>query len=406
MRILLYSINYAPELTGIGKYNGEMCAWLVAQGHQVRVVTAPPYYPQWRVQPGWSAWLYRREDIEGVGVRRCPLWVPRRPSGLKRIVHLLSFAISSLPMALLQGFWRPQVVLVTEPPLFCLPAAWLLSRLSRARLWLHVQDFEVDAACQLGLLKDGRMLRAVAGVESALMKRCECVSSISAAMLANLHAKGVCRERSLLLPNWIGAGQFADPALEHGDVRRRWGLSESDFVVLYAGNMGRKQGLGLLLQVAERLADVIAVRIWLCGDGAERSDLERQAEALDNVRFLPLQPEARFRELMGLVDVHVLPQQAGAADLVMPSKLLGMFASGRAVVAAADADTELQRVVQGRGLVVPPADAEAMAAALRRLYADRPLAARLGGAAQVYARQHWLRDSVLGTLERRMLALL
>lgn len=406
LRILLYSINYAPELTGIGKYNGEMCAWLVAQGHQVRVVTAPPYYPQWRVQGGWSAWRYRREVLDGVAVRRCPLWVPRRPSGFKRILHLFSFALSSLPMALLQGFWRPHIVLVTEPPLFCLPVAWLLARLSRARLWLHVQDFEVDAARQLGILKDGGMLRAVTATEASLMKRCDCVSTISEAMHANLLAKGVHPERSLLLPNWIGAGQFAAQPQAYQQGRRRWGLSENDFVVLYAGNMGRKQGLSLLLQVAEQLAEVGEIAVWLCGDGAERAELERRAQPLANVRFLPLQPESRFREMMSLVDVHVLPQEAGAADLVMPSKLLGIFASGRPVVVAADGDTELQRAVDQRGLVVPPANAKAMVEALRCLYEDRVLGARLARSAQHHARKHWLRDSVLETLQQRMRALL
>ena len=406
MRILVYSINYAPELTGIGKYNGEMCVWLAARGHQVRVVAAPPYYPQWRVQTGWSAWAYRRETIDGVSVRRCPLWVPRRPSGLKRILHLLSFAVSSLPATLLQVFWRPQIVLVTEPPLFCLPAAWLLARMSRARLWLHVQDLEVDAARQLGLLKSGWLLRMVAGVETGLMRRCECVSTISAAMLANLHDKGIGPEKTWLFPNWIGAAQFANHDRDLAALRRSWGVSEADFVVLYAGNMGRKQGLGLLLQVAERLKDISGIHVWLCGDGAERADLQQRAETLGNVRFLPLQPEPRFRELMSLVHVHVLPQQAGAADLVMPSKLLGMFASGRPVVAAADPNTELQRVVEQRGLVVPPADADAMAAALRRLHADRALGAGLAQAAQQYARRHWLKDNVLDALERHMQALL
>jgi len=406
VRILVYSINYAPELTGIGKYNGEMCAWLAARGHQVRVVTAPPYYPQWQVQHGWSAWRYRRETIAGVGVRRCPLWVPQRPSGLKRILHLLSFAISSLPMVLLQGFWRPQIVLVTEPPLFCVPGAWLLARLSGARLWLHVQDFEVDAARQLGLLDKAWLLRAVGGFERWLMGRCEQVSTISDAMLAKLADKGVRAHRRLLFPNWIGAGQFADSDLDTAALRRAWGISDTDFVVLYAGNMGRKQGLALLLRVAELLKDNASVQIWLCGDGAERAALQQQAENLGNVRFLPLQAEQRFRQMMSLVDVHVLPQQAGAADLVMPSKLLGIFASGRPVVVAADAETELQRVVESRGLVVPPADPAAMAAALQRLQQQPALGSRLARRATDHARQYWLKDKVLAALESRMQALL
>ena len=122
MKLLVYGINFAPELTGIGKYTGEMVAWLAARGHEVRVVTAPPYYPDWSVRPGYSGSRYAREDWRGATVLRTPLWVPRKVTGLKRLVHLASFALSSLPTLLAQWRWKPDVVWVTEPPLFCAPA--------------------------------------------------------------------------------------------------------------------------------------------------------------------------------------------------------------------------------------------------------------------------------------------
>jgi len=118
VRILIYGINYAPELTGIGKYSGEMAAWLVAQGHDVRVVAAPPYYPEWKVAEGYSCKWYGRENL-AVQVWHCPVYVPGKLSGLKRILHLASFALSSLPVMLRQIFWRPDVVFVVEPSLFC-----------------------------------------------------------------------------------------------------------------------------------------------------------------------------------------------------------------------------------------------------------------------------------------------
>ena len=114
MKILIYGINYAPELTGIGKYSAEMAEWLAARGHSVSVVTAPPYYPQWRVHDGYRAGRYAREERAGVSVRRAPLWVPARPGGVKRLLHLASFALSSLP-SLLRAAGRPDVILVVEP---------------------------------------------------------------------------------------------------------------------------------------------------------------------------------------------------------------------------------------------------------------------------------------------------
>ncbi len=105
MKILVYGINYAPELTGIGKYTSEMCEWLAIHGHEVRVVTAPPYYPEWEVSKPYSSYRYSYEEMKGVRVWRAPLWVPGKVNGLNRIVHLMSFALTSLPVVLSQVAW-------------------------------------------------------------------------------------------------------------------------------------------------------------------------------------------------------------------------------------------------------------------------------------------------------------
>ncbi|MCK4703844.1 MAG: colanic acid biosynthesis glycosyltransferase WcaI, partial [Gammaproteobacteria bacterium] len=120
MKIIIYSINYYPELIGIGKYNGEMAEWLADKGHEVSVITAPPYYPAWVVKSGYSRFWFKKEKLNQVNVIRCPLWVPSKPSGLKRILHLFSFAFTSFPVI----FWyairhRPEIIFVVEPPIFC-----------------------------------------------------------------------------------------------------------------------------------------------------------------------------------------------------------------------------------------------------------------------------------------------
>jgi colanic acid biosynthesis glycosyl transferase WcaI len=179
MKILLHGINFAPELTGIGKYTGEMAVWLAEHGHEVRVVTAPPYYPEWKRRPGYSSWRWRTEGGAALQVYRCPLWVPQKPGGLKRIVHLLSFACSSFPVVLRQVFWRPDVVWVVEPALACAPAAALTATLAGAKSWLHIQDFEVDAAFSMGLLKGDKARRWMTRIERWLMERFDRVSTIS-----------------------------------------------------------------------------------------------------------------------------------------------------------------------------------------------------------------------------------
>src|ERR1700760_4665521 len=96
MRILLIGINYSPDLIGVAKYNAELCEALASHGHEVRVITAPPYYPEWKIPPDYRGWSYRSEIINNVHLKRAPIYVPARPTGAKRLIHHASFALTSL----------------------------------------------------------------------------------------------------------------------------------------------------------------------------------------------------------------------------------------------------------------------------------------------------------------------
>ena len=401
MKILLHSIFFAPVLTGVGKYTGEMAAWLASRGHEVHVVTAPPYYPDWRVSPGYRADTYTTERWQGVRVWRCPVWVPARPNGLNRVLHLASFAASSFPVMLRQLSWRPDVVWVVEPPLFCAPTGLLVARLCGARAWLHVQDYEVDAAFELGLLRGATLGRMVAVWERGLMRRFDRVSTISRRMLERARSKGVRPERLVSFPNWVNMDAVAPPSGPN-PVREELCIAPNEAVALYSGTMGRKQGLEILAQAADRLQDALDVVFVFCGDGAGREELVALCDGLPNVRFLHLQPLERLGAVLGMADMHLMPQQAGAADLVMPSKLTGMLASGAPVVATCAEGTELARVVQDRGLIVPPGDTDAFVKAIRTLTDDKDLRTRMGANAREYARQHLSRDRVLAAFEKAL----
>ena len=125
MKFILYSLNYSPELTGIGKYNGEMCSELVLRGVNVSAVVAPPYYPEWVVHKGYSSVSYNNSTVNGVSVTRCPLFVPQKVTTLKRIIHLASFALSSGVALLSKLLSKPDVLFLVQPTLFCAPVALL-----------------------------------------------------------------------------------------------------------------------------------------------------------------------------------------------------------------------------------------------------------------------------------------
>jgi colanic acid biosynthesis glycosyl transferase WcaI len=417
VRILIYGLNYQPELTGIGKYTGEMSSWLAARGHDVHVVTAPPYYPAWRVRDDYRN-AYRIQRARGKAtIYRCPLYVPAKPTGLKRMAHLASFMLSSLPILLRQAFWTPDVVFTVEPTFFCAPVALLIAMATDAASWLHVQDFEVDAAFDLGLLPaQGPIHDFALALERPFTQAFTRVSSISIKMVERAQSKGVLPADTILFPNWVNVDEIhpQDPT-EPNSFRKELGLpatgEDAKIILLYSGNMGAKQGLELLAPLAEAFAPggLYAdprVHFLFCGDGAFRSQLKTLVAHRPNVTMLPLQPYLRLNDLLNAADIHLLPQRAGAADLVMPSKLTGMLSSGRPVIATADPDTQVGHVVSGYtpeeacGVVVPAEDAAALHAAVRHLVEDSDLRHHLGANARRYAVEHLGREQVLERFEQ------
>jgi colanic acid biosynthesis glycosyl transferase WcaI len=396
MRILIYSANFAPEPTGIGKYSGEMAWWLVDHGHEVRVVCAPPYYPMWQVDKKYRWPLYRRERWRGVDVWRTPLWVPKLPNGLTRILHLLSFAITSFPVMLWQIAWRPDVVLTVAPAFVCAPAGLLTAWLCRAKRWLHLQDFEVDVAFRMGLLK-GRLLQRIAlRLERSLLRRFDTVSTISGRMMELLRNKGVIAGKTRYFPNWVDLSRIKPP--KNGSYRTELGIPKDAIVALFSGTLSGKQGLMVIPETAKLLRSRRDIVFVVCGDGVMKPELEAAAAGLPNVRFMPLQPSRRVSDLLAIADIHLLPQSPDAADLVLPSKLSGMLASGRPVIATCRIGTEISEIVSQCGLVVAPENSAELAEAITALADDPETRVLLGRRGRTFAENNFERDAVLGTM--------
>lgn len=408
MKILFYGINFFPELTGIGKYTGEMAQWFAEQGHEVRVITAPPYYPAWKVSEGYKN-TYLIEQWNGVTVYRTPLWVPAQPSGVKRLIHLASFALSSLPTLFKQWSWKPDVVWTVEPALMCAPATAAFAKLNGAKSWLHVQDYEVNAAFDMGLIKAKWLRGFVEACERWLMRCFDRVSSISGQMLKLAKQKGIEESKIVSFPNWVDISAI-QPLTEVSPYRKELKISEDKIVALYSGNMGGKQGLEILAKAARIIAEQKNenIQFVFCGNGAGRADLEQACLGLNNVIFLDLQPFERLGELLGLADIHLLPQRADAADLVMPSKLTGMLASGKSVIATATEDTELGHVITHDaqcGLIVEPENAQAFAQAIIQLSQDVDSRKKYGKSGRHYAESKLDRNTILKEFEQQLINL-
>lgn len=406
MRILYLGLNYAPEQIGIAVYAAGLCEEFAKRGHEVRAVVAKPYYPEWRVHDGFRSGGSQVAEENGVWVKRIPLYVPTKPTGVRRIIHHLSFAFSSLvPMLLEARQFKPDVVATEAPSLIAAPVAKLAALVSRASSWLHIQDFEAEAAFATGLVSpSGRLARLALVFERFVLKQFDLVSSISFEM---------CRKAEALIGDGVQVFEFRNWAqtddihpLDRPSVyRERWDIA-TPHVALYSGNIANKQGIEVLVEAARILAHRKDLTFVICGEGPNRVRLETLAEGLDNVQFHDLQPLPKLNELLGLATIHLLPQKADAADLMLPSKLANMLSSGRPVVATADEQTGLAREVRGCGLVTPPEDAAALAAAILRLADNYQLWKRSAEAARRRAEDSWSRerimDSLWGTLEPRL----
>jgi len=397
LRILVVGLNYAPEPVGIGPYTQGLADALVSNGHEVHAVVGNPYYPRWKLHDGFNA-RGGTSCENGVAVHRCRHYIPRNPTGSRRILHHLSFALSAFLPAVREAMrFRPSLIIAIAPSLIAAPVAIAAARLCRARTWLHVQDFEVEAAFATGLLNGhGIIGRLALRFQRRTIQAFDTCSSISPQMCAKLRGIGVPQNRVVTFRNWSNTDDIT-PLARPSKYRSEWNIT-ANTVALYAGNIANKQGIGIIVEAASRLRGRSDILFLICGDGPSKDALIAAADGLPNIQFRPLQPIEDLSELLGLATMHLLPQLAGAADLVLPSKLANMLASGRPVIATADSGTGLASEVAGCGIVTTPGDIDAFVNAISTLSDDSERCAKIGRAARLRAELHWSRDAILGEL--------
>lgn len=409
MKLLLLSLNFAPEVTGIGRYSGELAAWLADRGHEVTVIAGLPHYPAWQVDDAYRRAGWRRERYPNMEVLRVPHSVPPpgRVTALRRILMESTFSLNSLRwwLPLLLRRERFDAVIAVCPPLQNAVLPGLYRLLRRVPWVLHIQDFQVDAAVRLGMLRIGVLGRALYWLENFCLRRASWVSTITPAMCRRAIAKGADPARVLHLPNWADVDHIV-PRAPDPEFRRALGAGPEQLLVMYAGAMATKQGLDLALDAAARLRADGRFRFALVGDGSDAPRLRERAAALklDNLSFLPPQPAARLPALLSAADVHLVVQRGDAADLVMPSKLTNILAAGRPALATAERGTALWDALEGAGagVCVPPESVGGLVGGLQRLAGDAALRAAMGARARAYAEANLARDAILERFEARL----
>ena len=329
----------------------------------------------------------------------------KTPTGFDRLLHLLSFAVSSIPVMVRQIFWRPDRIFVIEPTLFCAPWALVTARLANAKAWLHIQDFEAEAFFGLGFsfrwlrkkvrqrsrrLADApvrpRLQHLAANGGEAFRVRDPRRSDNDLSQLGGYRPDSTRRPRARL-SGGMGSGARSQDCV----VRRQHGEEA-----------GARDGAGNRQGLAERRPGCLFL---LVGEGSAKEGLVQRAGELGlrNVVFKPPQPPEDFPALLTLADVHLVVQKKGVAEAFMPSKLTGILAVGGTAIITADEDTELGRLVKnnpGIAVLVPPENQGLFQEALRTELSNDRNGARINPVARKYAERYLATDGILSQFEK------
>jgi len=400
MRILIYSYNYYPEPIGIAPLMTELAEGLAKRGHQVRVVTAMPNYPERQIYEAYRGKWYITESKNGVTIQRSYVWIRPQPKLLDRVLLDASFVVTSFLPALFG--WRPDVILSTSPSLpVCVPAS-LLGWLRDCPVVLNLQDILPEAAIHVGLLKNKWLIKVFSLLEKFAYRSATKISVIADGFVENLLSKGVPSEKIEQIPNWVDVNFIRPLPKEDNKFRAAHNLN-GKFVILYSGNIALTQGLETVIQAAAKLRDISEIAFVIAGEAKGLERLQKYCSdcGADNVLLLPFQPREHLPEMLAAADVGLVVQKKNVISFNMPSKIQVLLASGRALIASVpDNGTAAKAIRQsGGGVVVPPEDPQALATAILDLYKHPEKAKTLGYNSRKYAMEQYAFEQALNQYE-------
>jgi colanic acid biosynthesis glycosyl transferase WcaI len=400
MRILIYSYNYYPEPIGIAPLMTELAEGLAARGHEVRVVTGMPNYPERNIYKAYRGKWYLTEERKGVVIQRSYVWIRPKPGLLTRILLDGSFVVTSLVQAL-RG-WRPDVILSTTPPLpVCIPST-LLSWFYSCPVVLNVQDILPEAAVHVGLVTNKIAIRVFEVLEKFAYYSAHTISVITEEFRENLRAKGVPTEKIVCIHNWVDIN-FIRPLPKVGNSFRQRHNLQDKFVVMYSGNIALTQGLKTVVRAAAQLRHIPEIIFVIVGEAQALETLKQLCVeySADNVLLLPFQPRAELPEMLAGADVGLIVQKQNVVSFNMPSKMQVLLASSRPIIASVPLNGTAAGALRqsGGGIVVPPEQPKLLADAVLSLYEHPEQAERFGQQGRRHAIEQYSFEQALNRYE-------
>jgi len=375
--VLILSLVFRPDNVSTAQIMGDLAVDLKARGHNVFVITTTPHFNEdaeaMAGQPLHAYWgkLLQRSDYCGMEVLHA--WMPRKgKSTLLRIIAWLGFHVISTIAGLVTRF-KPDVILAPSPPLTIGVSAWLLGLWHNCPFIYNVQEIYPDVAVNLGVIRSAFIIKSLQNLERFVYTKASALAVISESMANCIRAKGVPEEKIRVIPNFVDVKDFR-PLSKDNEFSRRYNL-QGKFVVSYAGNMGKPQGLSTLIEAAHLLRHEVGIHFLMMGDGSERASLIEQAQRLQlpNITILPYQPYSLMAEAYATADASFVSQAPGTSSDGIPSKVYRIMACARPVIACTDAGSDLARLIikADAGVVVLSGDAKSLSAAIRQAFIQR-----------------------------------
>jgi len=389
--LVIIGINYYPEDSAIGLFSTQKAEYLTQNGYNVSVIAGYPYYPQWRIwkdyrRKGW----YFKEQIKGVTIFRFKQYVPTNPTFFKRILHVISFTLGNLFN--LFRLSKQDVVIAIVPFTTSILLAWFLKLRYRGKIWVHIQDFEFDAAIDSGLFNNKKpiIIKLLLWIERSLLKKADVVSTISYGMMNKLQQKA--NVKSYYLTNWIDIKLFE---FEQKETHKY--LNSGKFKILYSGNIGAKQDWDLFFKFLMAIEKLKNIEVVIVGEGAEKESILNEIKKHKFVKHYNLVPFEELPLLLSSADLHILFQKSDVIDTVMPSKLLGMMASAKPSIVTGNMKSEIKKIIdksQG-GYYFDGSSVKEIVSCVVQLMNNKNTSSNLGQSAKKFVFKEYSKEKVL-----------
>ncbi|WP_201354058.1 WcaI family glycosyltransferase [Hydrogenimonas urashimensis] len=403
--ITIIGVNFYPEDSSTGLYTTQMAEYLSKKDYEVSVITGFPYYPEWKIRKEYKDKpKYIVETKENITIYRYKQYVPTNPTFKTRTFHLLDFTLGSFFN--LFKIEKCDLVISVVPFTSTIFIGKLLSWRKNAKLWAHIQDFEVDAILDSGIASNSTgfkklLFTLLFGIEKKLLDSADITSTISFSMMEKLKSKTTTPH--YYFPNWID-DDFIDPK----KAQRHPYLESDRFKILYSGNIGAKQDWDFFLRIVRHFQNHSDIEFIVVGAGAKKEWLVEQTKEIENViHHMPVEYE-ELPDLLCSADMHILFQKNDVIDAVMPSKLLGMMGSKKPSVVTGNVASEVATVFKksNGGLFFDSSDFEGVVEAIKMLSKSPNRRDQMGRNAREYIIEHFAKEKVLKNFEKQIQSLL